>query len=73
MTCKGGCIKYKALKEYNGNLGRYAIGQKRCSTCEIFVNWEGLHCPCCGCNLRTKPRNTSNRIHLQEVNFVKRI
>ena len=73
MTCKGGCIKYKANKPFNGDIGRYAIGQKRCSTCEIFLKWEGLWCPCCKRVLRTKPRNTQNRKHLQEVNLVKRI
>lgn len=73
MTCKGGCIKYKATKPFNGNIGRYAIGQKRCSPCAIFINWDGLWCPCCKRVLRTKPRNTQNRIHLQEINLVKRI
>jgi hypothetical protein len=73
MVCKGDCIQYKAIKKYNGNLGRYAIGQKRCSTCDLFINWDGLWCPCCNRTLRTKPRNTLNRKHLQELNFVKRI
>ena len=73
MTCKGGCVQYKANKPFHADLGRYAIGQKRCSTCEIFIKWDGLHCPCCRRVLRTKPRNTSNRLHLQEFNLVKRI
>ena len=72
MTCKGGCIKYKAGKPHN-NFGRYAIGQKRCSTCEIYLNWSGAGCPCCGSQLRTKPRNTLNRIRLQESNLIKRL
>jgi len=37
--------------------GRYSSGQKRCQICEIFVNWDGLFCPCCGYRLRTRPRN----------------
>ena len=72
MTCKGGCTKYKANKPH-GNISRYAIGQKRCSTCELYVNWTGVWCPCCKRVLRTKPRNTPNRIRLQEVNLVKRL
>ena len=36
--------------------GRYEQGQKRCNTCELFIKWEGLWCPCCGRLLRTKPR-----------------
>lgn len=73
MTCKGGCTKYKAKKPCNNDVGRYEIGQKRCSTCEIFIEWKGLWCPCCRRLLRTKPRNTPNRHRLQEVNFVKRL
>jgi len=55
MTCKGICKKYKSVKT-NG-VGRYASGQSRCQVCEIFINIEGLWCPCCGYRLRKKPRN----------------
>ena len=55
MTCKDICIRHKAQKPVGS--GRYAIGQKRCQICEIFLKWDGLWCPCCGYRLRTKPRN----------------
>lgn len=55
MTCKGICPRYKAKKVFGE--GRYASGQKRCQICEIFINWSGLWCPCCGYRLRGKPRN----------------
>ena len=55
MTCKGICIRHKAQKPVGS--GRYAIGQMRCQICEIFINWVGLWCPCCGYRLRSKPRN----------------
>ena len=55
MTCKGICIRHKAQKPVGS--GRYAIGQRRCQICEIFINWVGLWCPCCGYRLRSKPRN----------------
>ncbi|MDQ3851427.1 MAG: hypothetical protein M3299_01175 [Thermoproteota archaeon] len=29
--------------------------------CELFIKWDGLWCPCCGCRLRTKPKNTADR------------
>jgi len=54
MTCKGICKRYKAKMPVN--LTRYADGQKRCSTCVIFIRWDGLRCPCCGMFLRLKPR-----------------
>lgn len=47
MTCKEICLKYKAQKDGSGS-HRYANGQKRCQTCEIFIRWEGSWCPCCG-------------------------
>ncbi len=71
MTCNGTCVKYKATRP--GFSGRYATGQKRCSVCEIYIKWDGNNCPCCNFTLRTKPRNTNNRIQLQKVNLVKRI
>jgi hypothetical protein len=55
MTCKGICVRHKASKPVGS--GRYALGQRRCQICEIFLNWDGLWCPCCGYRLRTKPRN----------------
>jgi len=37
-------------------IGRYAVGQQRCQTCEIFINFNGDRCPCCNTLLRGKPR-----------------
>ena len=31
---------------------------KKGPQCEIFIEWEGLWCPCCERLLRTKPRST---------------
>jgi hypothetical protein len=61
MTCKGICERHKALRPANGSGGRYSAGQKRCAMCEIFLIWNGVWCPCCGCRLRTKPKNTVDR------------
>jgi predicted amidophosphoribosyltransferase len=55
MRCKGICFLYKASSS-EGKF-RYLKGQKRCSDCEIFLDWAHPHCPCCGQKLRTKPRN----------------
>ena len=53
--CKGICIRYKAKKPVDGR--RYAAGQRRCSICYIFINWEGLWCPCCSFRLRLQQRD----------------
>ena len=57
MACKGICIRHKAQKPVNFSTGRYSTGQRRCHECDIFMNWDGIWCPCCGHRLRTKPRN----------------
>lgn len=55
MTCRGiECKRLKANKPLN--IGRYADGQKRCSTCVIFIKFAGERCPCCKTKLRGKPR-----------------
>ncbi len=54
MVCKGICHRYKA--KWGAHQYRYANGQKRCNVCEIFVNWDGNNCPCCGMLLRTRPK-----------------
>jgi hypothetical protein len=54
MTCKGICIRYKA------DSNNYANGQKRCQICDLFMQWDGIFCPCCGYKLRNRPRNFSN-------------
>jgi hypothetical protein len=62
LTCKGICERHKALKpslSFGG--ARYSAGQKRCAICALFITWDGLWCPCCGCRLRTNPRSTQDR------------
>ena len=72
MSCKGICDKYKADKKFGLN-SRYKCGQKRCSSCDIFMDWDGKHCPCCGMMLRTRPRNAKTRERLMIVREIKRI
>ena len=55
MTCNGVCPRYKASKPLS--LSRYLLGQKRCNFCNIYINWDGLYCPCCNMRLRHHPRN----------------
>ena len=55
LACKGICDRYKALKP--SGTGRYTIGQKRCNSCNIFVEYDGVFCKCCGLKLRVTPRN----------------
>ncbi len=55
MGCKGICLRHKAVGAITG--GRYRNGQKRCQVCDLFLQWDGIWCPCCGYKLRSKPRN----------------
>ena len=56
MGCRGLCEKHKSPRSKTGK--RYIEGQKRCQICAIFIIWSGIHCPCCGFQLRTRPRNS---------------
>ncbi len=58
--CLSNCKKYKAHKPPVG-ISRYAVGQKRCQHCEIYIYCEGPKCPCCDRPLRQKPRNRKNK------------
>jgi hypothetical protein len=49
----------------HAGLGRYANGQKRCQICDIFMEWDGLWCPCCGYRLRTRPRSLKYKAKLR--------
>ena len=42
------------------------MGQKRCQTCGVYLNWKDLWCPCCGNRLRTKPRNRIFKLKFRE-------
>ena len=57
--CRGACKEYKALKPTQ--IGRYAAGQKRCNYCEIFIDHDGLNCPCCNRQLRCLPRSRKGK------------
>jgi hypothetical protein len=57
MTCRRECQKYIAVNN-DSTHARYAIGQKRRGTCELFLIWDfDNFCPCCGHRLRLKPKN----------------
>jgi hypothetical protein len=64
MTCKGICIRHRAEKPL-GHFGRYATGQKRCQICAIYMRWDGIWCPCCGCRVRTRSRNSKFKQELK--------
>jgi hypothetical protein len=64
MVCKGICIRHKAVKP--SGEGRYNTGQKRCQICEIYLNWDGFWCPCCGYRMRTRPRNAKYKAILRQ-------
>jgi len=63
FNCKGVCTRYQAKKPKEG---RYASGQKRCSFCNVFMNWDGFWCPCCGSKLRLRSRNNIYKGRLKE-------
>ena len=53
MTYKEICLCHKGS-------GRYSTGHKRCQICDLFMQWNGIFCPCCGSRLGIGPRNIKN-------------
>ena len=64
MACKGIHNRYKQTRKVGDS--NYSVGIRRCTTCEVFLAWTGLLCPCCGYKLRTKPRNKTYKAKLRE-------
>ena len=48
------------------------MGQKRCQVCEIYLEWQGTWCPCCGYRLRIRPRNGKYKLILRIVEYQKK-
>ena len=65
MVCQGICHRYKITKGKQ-NESWYKKGAKRCTTCAIYIKWDGLWCPCCGYMLRNKPKNNQYRKTLKK-------
>ncbi|WP_458720402.1 hypothetical protein [Candidatus Nitrosocosmicus sp. R] len=69
MACRRESQKYMTINGESTHT-RYAIGQKRCGTCELFLTWDlDNYCPCCGHRLRLRPKNS--RLRKQFNNILK--
>jgi hypothetical protein len=55
MPCKNICSNFKTVKTVTGS--PYLEGEKWCGACCVFIEWEGIHCPCCTRKLRVNPRS----------------
>jgi len=68
VTCKGICESHRAQRPMPIKLGRsrYAIGQKRCQVCAIWMEWDGIRCPCCSAKLRCHPRRKDGKVVYME-------
>lgn len=53
-SCRGKCAKYRAIQRTSKSF--YQQGSKRCSCCMVYLNWNGIRCPCCNATLRIHPK-----------------
>ena len=58
MTCRGICKRHKARHIVGKSM--YALGYRRCKACDIYLDWQGMWCPCCGMRLRTNSPDTKH-------------
>jgi hypothetical protein len=67
--CRGVCEKVKAtFSPLSG--GYYGLGYKKCSFCDVFIDYPGSRCPCCNNLLRSKPIFNKARRKLLEAQHV---
>jgi len=69
MSCKGICHRYKATKP-SILLTIYGTWQKRCTFCDVFMQWDGT---CCCHALRVKPKKLKNKQQLMITQQVRMI
>lgn len=65
MACKGICVQYKTTARYHDK-------HKRCRICDIFIEWEGMRCPCCSFALRSKARSQKRPSQKEDSDFMAR-
>ena len=51
LTCRGICERYRYESQ------RYNQGIKRCTSCETYLEYDGVQCPCCRTHLRGKRKS----------------
>ena len=67
-SCNNTCGKVKFIRTGKINNNRiYGAGAKWCKRCDTFIAWEGIWCPCCHSQLRTKPKHQKFRRQLEVI------
>ena len=46
---------------------RYAVGQKYCANCCLFIMWDGVRCPCCNYNLKYSPTSSRYKVGVKRI------
>ena len=57
MYCNLYVKNNKAYKQEK-TLSYYSQGYKLCKECELFLDWNGIRCPCCNAVLGLQPHNS---------------
>jgi len=72
VACSGICLKYKSSRSHSC-VTKYHNGRKRCNTCDVYLKWDGVRCPCCSRILRTRPKHFGTRNQTSFDRQVKRM
>ncbi|WP_048114736.1 hypothetical protein [Nitrosopumilus adriaticus] len=51
LACRGICERYRSENK------RYGYGVKRCTSCDAYLEYGGIQCPCCRTHLRAKRKS----------------
>ncbi len=55
LACRGICERYRSESQ------RYGQGIQRCTSCETYLEYDWVQCPCCRTHLRAKRKTKRYR------------
>lgn len=57
--CRGTCVSTHGAHTSYQRMNPYEQGGCRCRACDVwYYEWDGRHCPCCGCRVSRRRRGS---------------
>ena len=73
--CKGKCEDYKYSRKGRHGMPRLSADFARCRTCDVYIKWDGIHCPCCTVKVSRTARGKCakiQRVRKEQAGLIKR-
>ena len=73
--CKGKCEDYKYSRKGRHGMPRLSADFARCRTCDVYLKWDGIYCPCCTVKVSRTARGRNakiQQIRKEQAGLIKR-